>query len=228
MRRGKHWPIPERELLDGASLALKNADRLCKDARMAFNNDRFSTAMALSVLALEEYGKCLLLYEAKTKQRMITEDIWHKEFENHEAKLDAILRVLSSFPLPPKLKEQGDKDLLHFKKLFQKWRNRKLESIYLDWDAATGMWYNYDDRPDTEKKNDAKEVLELTEDWFKRFTENMGDLAFATRKEKIEALRSGKAHCFCDSCGLIMWNEKEFLSHRRIFPNHAIQWYKNT
>ena len=36
MIKGKFWPIPEDKILDGTIIALKNADRLSKDAEILF------------------------------------------------------------------------------------------------------------------------------------------------------------------------------------------------
>src|SRR5574341_107397 len=222
MRRGKHWPIPHKELLDGAALALKNSERLCVDARVAFDNDRYSTALALSVLALEEYGKGLMLYEANTKITKIDADLWHSKFEKHEIKLDSILRVLDTFPISPELKQQHQEELKFLRNSFQKWKNAKMEAIYLDWDASTGTWYYYNDKPDTQKQEDAKEALELAERWLTIIKGTVGDFAFEKAKTKIESFKSGKAHCICQDCGLVITTLQQYSTHRNINPPHFV------
>lgn len=106
MKSGKHWPIPRDQLTDGSILALKNANRLIEDARSAFENKRYPIALSLSVLALEEFGKCLLLWEAASTDKIITSEIWRNEFKNHEAKLNAIVQTVKSIPTSPANKDE--------------------------------------------------------------------------------------------------------------------------
>lgn len=219
------WTIPNEILLDGSSLALKNTDRLLKDARILFDNKRYSTSLALSVLALEEFGKCLLLFEAMTKRSKVTSNMWRKHFMNHNVKLNAILRIIELFPPSPEYKDELDKESKELAKLVEKWGATKIQAIYVDWDNQTKNWFCYDEKVDEDKMKDSREVLNLVERWFKAFSEHLGEVVFATKQEKIEALRSGKAYCFCHDCGLVMINERELAGHLK--TNHRIAWYSS-
>lgn len=222
MRRGKHWPIPIKELINGSVLALKNVDRLSTDARIAFDNNRFSVAFALAVLAIEEYGKSLLLLEARKKNRVITEDIWHNEMEKHDKKIDAIIRILKSYG---PITEESEKQFKQVHNELKNWLNLKMDALYLDWDGGAGKWYNYDDKKNEIKKR-AEKAVKRIEEWIKRYTASLGDLPFATTKEKIAMLRSGQAYCYCDDCGQVMMNEREFVSHIRRKRGHLVKWFK--
>lgn len=227
MKSGKHWPIPRDQLSDGSILALKNANRLIADARTAFESRRYAIALSLSVLGLEEFGKCLLLWRARSTDKAITAEIWHKTFKSHEAKLNAIAQTIKSIPPSPEIKDELDKELPQFIELLQKWKNLKMEGIYLDWDEAAGKWYNFNDKPDEEKSKDAEEVLVLSERLLRAFIEETGDLPFTTIKERIQLLHEHKAHWVCENCGTVMMNESEFVSHRTLYPEHHLKFFKN-
>lgn len=99
MIKGKYWPIPEDKIFDGSIITLKNADRLSKDAKILFENKKYSSATALSTLALEEFGKhCLLVRdEFSHYPRRIDTKIWHNEFEDHKTKLNSIIKHIRKF-----------------------------------------------------------------------------------------------------------------------------------
>ena len=84
MIKGKNWPIPSDRIFDGAVISLKNAYRLAKDAEILLKEKKFSTAISISALALEEFGKhCLLAEDEESNHpRKIDTKIWnecHKE-----------------------------------------------------------------------------------------------------------------------------------------------------
>ena len=50
-------PLASSEIAEGINAARKNSARLAKDARLLFDNERYASAVALSILAIEEAGK---------------------------------------------------------------------------------------------------------------------------------------------------------------------------
>ena len=50
-------PLSASEIAEGINAARQNATRLVKDARLLFDNKSYTSAVALSILAIEEAGK---------------------------------------------------------------------------------------------------------------------------------------------------------------------------
>lgn len=222
MRRGKFWPIPLKELINGSILASKNASRLTKDARFVFDNNRFSIAFVLSVHAIEEWGKCFLLLEARNNKKDVTPEVWHQEMENHDKKIDAVIRFLYK-PLTYEDEPWARK----YHRKIKDWLNLRLDALYLDWDGSKGMWYLADDGMLDIKKH-AEEALKEVETLLERYLKLAGEFAFATTKERMEALRNGTAYCFCDACATVMMDVREFLVHTKKRSIHSgfVHWFK--
>ena len=74
------------EISDGINAALTNGRRLLKDAKLMLENERFPTALALAVLAIEERGKSQILKNLalRTDPTGLSE-AW-KNYRNHRAK----------------------------------------------------------------------------------------------------------------------------------------------
>lgn len=227
MIKGKHWPIPQDKLFDGARISLKNSGRLLKEAKHAFNNNQYSTSLSLATLALEELGKHMMIFDAITTKRAISEYIWKNEFENHGKKLLMIPKYLKKFS--KSLTTQQAKTFVRMENLVKKLAVQKLEALYVDWDAKNGNWYYYDDKPKTEKLSNDKEALQLAEwaiDGYIRET-NLGDLIFLPKKKILDLFDQRKIHAFCDSCGLVMINRPELLMHHHLYPDHKIGFHKS-
>jgi AbiV family abortive infection protein len=50
-------PLTSSQIAEGINAARKNSARLAKDARLLFDNERYASAVAMSILAIEEAGK---------------------------------------------------------------------------------------------------------------------------------------------------------------------------
>lgn len=229
---GNNWPIPINEMIDGAVICLKNANRLTDDSTLAFDNERYSTSISLSVLALEEMGKVYLLLDATKNNRSITKKIWHDEFESHIKKLQSLPNYLSTFV--ENQSTTSKKELERFTIFLKLLSQKKLESFYVDWNATENNWFYFDDHETlSQKRMLASEALRSTSWLIKNHVEGMEDdheLKFMTIHERNQLLLQGKIHCFCNQCGSILLDAKEFVNHHRTFSSHLgrISWHFNT
>lgn len=221
------WTIPQNVLIDGSILALKNTDRLIEDSRVAFNHDRYSISLTLSVLALEEFGKHLMLFDYAHSKKQITQSKWKNDFSDHKTKLKSITKTLSKFSRlkndPTALKANEKLRILLMELL-----NEKLEGIYLDWNEQKKEWKNYDDLPLDIRKRRSSYVLNVAVRFLNIYIGARGDIPFTTTKEKISLFRARKIHAICDTCAVILLTEVDIRTHGRIFPSHSrLTWYKN-
>ncbi len=79
----EHSDLPQldqKTLRDGYSLCLANARRLISDARALQSTDRYTSAHLLVILALEELGSAIRLYEAARVGVQDWEGWWRKYF----------------------------------------------------------------------------------------------------------------------------------------------------
>jgi len=78
--------LSPKELANGMSIAMRNAERLCDDASLLLENRRFASAAALAVLAIEEAGKLSILRRlaTATTDAMIA-SCW-REYRSHTHK----------------------------------------------------------------------------------------------------------------------------------------------
>ncbi|MBL7165041.1 MAG: AbiV family abortive infection protein [Dehalococcoidales bacterium] len=98
------------QIVEGTNAACANAKRLLHDAKLMFESDRYPTAVALSILSIEESGKVpilRLLSLANTQESAISK--W-KEYRSHTSN-----NVLWSFP---SFAAKGARTLEEFKPLF--------------------------------------------------------------------------------------------------------------
>jgi len=66
--------------------ATQNAERLAKDARLLFDNERYASSLALSILSIEESGKCRILRElALARDDKELRECW-REYRSHTKK----------------------------------------------------------------------------------------------------------------------------------------------
>lgn len=228
MIKGKFWPIPEDKILDGTLLALKNADRLSKDAKILFENKKYSSAIALSTLALEEFGKhCLLLREEFTNhQRQIDTKIWHNEFENHKAKLNSIIEHIRKF-LTRANEIEAKKQIDELEQYLLRLADTKIQTLYVDWDGENNDWFYYDDCEN--KEEDAKEAVKTIQWMIENYIYELGgdrDLIFTLPMKIIELLQQNKIHGMCKKCGMLLFNGTELVTHRNVC-SQFVSWYWN-
>jgi len=229
MIKGSNWPIPSDRILDGAIISLKNAYRLAKDAEILLKEKKFSTAISISTLALEEFGKHCLLEEDEENNhpREIDAKIWHDEFEGHQNKLEAITRRLKKFSNPKDQEKQRKLDELN--QYLIDLSKTKLKALYVDWDGQNNDWYYFDDDSPT-KEEEAKKAVSSAIFAIEKYIEDVeGDIDLVlTEPKKISVLLDQrKIHCFCKVCSRIMITRDEFISHNNICRN-VPSWYWNS
>ncbi len=127
--------IPREALLEGAKLCIENGLRLRKDAEILFQNKAYSTAHVSAVFSIEEFGKSVFLSRRYYKGIGVTDDEYEKIFTKHPAKISFFLEQTAD--LLPNV-EDRDETIELFKRLGREEHERKMKSIYVDFDA--GKW----------------------------------------------------------------------------------------
>lgn len=74
-----------QEAADGMNAAIQNAARLIRDAEILFQNERYATALSLSILAIEESGKVTIIRFLLACPDDQIKSAW-KDYRNHRAK----------------------------------------------------------------------------------------------------------------------------------------------
>ena len=214
------WTIPDDDVVDGFMVCLKNARRLSQDAKLMFNNNRYSTCIHLAVLALEELGKTYMLLLAASKNQVITERTWNKEFRVHQQKLATVVECLETFSENDSAKAKQMREKL---KIFLNEISRlKMEAMYVDWDSTKKQWRYFDEQKG-DKQRLAKEVLRANAaliDPLIRGLESDGDFIWLPIKEKIKLILQHKASAFCHSCGEVMIAPVDIRRHDMLYPHH--------
>lgn len=221
---GKKWPIPLKKIMDGSSLSLKNAERLLKDAKNAKANNNYELTISQAILALEELGKALILWECVETNTKIDKKFWHNNLEYHEKKLTGITENLKKFT--PTGHIQAKKQLVKMEKLLKKFAGKKLQAIYLDWDPSKNDWFLFSEKSKPTRKKEAAEVFTLAE-WLIQGYSRDGQFITERSDKVIQMLKSKNVHAFCRTCSKTMFTIKEILFHRRLFHGHVINFVKN-
>ena len=223
-----YWIIPEKEVLDGSKLALKNADELYKSAKILLDNQRFVHALSVATLALEEFGKHCILVEHAMSKTKIDSKFWYNTIKIHEKKLNAIPNHLEQFPSPS---EKAKKDLQRYRKYLLKLSKMKLEHLYVDWDSINKKWVLVTNSKSIEDK--AKFAVETAHWTIEKYLEDMQwdrELLFMSSKDVISLIKKKKIHAFCNVCSIVMLDNIELLTHRKKFQEHdsKVSWHYNT
>ncbi len=214
----KNWVIPEKEILDGSKLALKNADELYKSAKILFDNKRYVHALSIATLALEEFGKHCILKEHAMSSTKIDSKFWFDTITKHDKKLHAIPDHLGLYQNST---EHQKKELQRYRKYLLKLNKMKLEHLYLDWDDINKKWSLIVNSKSIEEK--AKFAVETAHWTIEKYIEDVSwdrELLFMPNKEIISNFKNKKIHAFCGTCSNVMLNTSELQSHRKIFPEH--------
>ena len=210
--------------MDGSLVSLKNAKRLLADAKLLFDNHKNSGALANATLALEELGKGLILWEAREKNRTIDKNTWVDELEGHKNKLLAIPKNLKKFSDPNNTLQK--RKLAEMESFLQRLSKKKLEAVYVDWDASKNEWFLYDEKTTKEKRKDAKEALDLAKWAIKGYLRD-GDLITERIETVIQMVNNKNVHAVCDTCFSVMRSMNQVLIHRQTWPDHKIGFRKN-
>lgn len=130
-------PIPNSELKEGIRLSIENAERLVKDAEILYDNNRHMSASYLSITALEEEGKAIILLSRLLALKDITKEDWKENMLHHQPKIIAVQETISKYRIVSLIVKHGQKrrvDPADFAKFLLKSKGRY---IYVDWDFVT-------------------------------------------------------------------------------------------
>ena len=81
-------PIPPEEQPEGIRLSIENCKRLVTDAKILFDNKRYSSAIMLLILAKEEFAKALLLLNHEKDGLELSVNKVKEYFSDHEIRLE--------------------------------------------------------------------------------------------------------------------------------------------
>src|SRR4030043_454493 len=90
-------PIPNSELREGIRLSIENAERLIKDAEILYDNNRHTSASYLSITALEEEGKAIILLNRLLAGKDVTKEDWEESMLHHQPKIIAVQETISKY-----------------------------------------------------------------------------------------------------------------------------------
>lgn len=223
-----YWIIPDNEVLNGAKLALKNADELNKSANILFENDRFVHALSIATLALEEFGKHCILKEHEMSNTVVDSKLWDSTIKNHEEKLKAIPAHLEQTPIESS--EEVKKVLKKYKKYLLELSKLKLEHFYLDWNSVNKEWALVENSKSIKEK--AKFAINTANWTIEKYLEDLQwdrELLFTPHKEIIKLFENKKVHAFCNLCSTPFITRSELLYHRKFFKEHdaKVSWHYN-
>lgn len=86
-------PLPPASASTGVAAALRQARELLSDAQLLLENGRSATALAIAILALEEFGKALLIVEIAEELDPAKRAALWKQLRQHKAKTPGIGQV---------------------------------------------------------------------------------------------------------------------------------------
>jgi len=142
MKLSNQYDIPYADIPSGIELSLKNSDRHRVDAELLAKEERYNSAIPLITLAVEEFGKALLLSEYFEKNASILNKEGLRIFSNHRKKIDKVLEYVENtvksrtiktrskdseniFHIPEEFDEQSFKNRMWYVD-YQKTQNPKL------------------------------------------------------------------------------------------------------
>lgn len=120
--------IAYHTLKDCAMYSLLNAEQLAQDAEFLHKKRRYMSALALTVLSLEESGKSMMASEHLSGKADVTVEEYDRRFLNHSAKIQMVLRGLRVHPLVAESLEW------HYEHL-------KTEAFYVNYDGQYRKWF---------------------------------------------------------------------------------------
>lgn len=84
-------PLTAAQGNDGIKAAVRNGRELLEDAKLLLRHSRWARAAALSVLAMEEFGKVAIIRDIiAAKEPKTLKDAWGR-YRNHIAKVDVYI-----------------------------------------------------------------------------------------------------------------------------------------
>lgn len=141
------FPIPSERCQEGASHCLDNAIRLLQQSILLFRNEMYLTSCGLAIIAIEEIGKGMELFEAFRSEEDVTKAKWNKltRYGAHLRKIrtgrsiamkhmeDRFQSILPRLRRLPESKYEEARRVLA--KHYQWW---KKQCFYVDWNQ--GNW----------------------------------------------------------------------------------------
>lgn len=218
---GNNWPIPEKKLVDGGNLSLKNAIKLLNLANELFNkeNPEYNISIYLAVISLEELGKAIMLIESAEAHEKIYKTKWKNKFENHKSKILAAVNHIKKFvdEEDPELENKLEK-LNELKSFSLNIVNEKLATLYIDWNAERNNWDFYEEQSELKKRAKTELILKHA-DWLVRHYSKSIPERTAVILEMVEV---GLAYGYCKNCDLKLTNLESIKIHHKKFPDHKI------
>lgn len=159
--------IPFEELQEGIRLCTRNVERLVKDATILYEVGSYGHALALAILAMEEYAKKIVLVARKTHPDKFEGQI-RRAFRDHDFKLQLALDALMrEFPDAP----SGEQVASMVRDLASRISSLKQVSLYVDYDKKLG-WFD-PNKADYENVagvqiNYAQELVTKVDAWLER------------------------------------------------------------
>lgn len=216
MSNGNNWPIPQAQLQDGSNLAVNNANRLLDTANKLFKMEKpdYGACIFLSVIALEELGKGLMLSDAAENKKKITRKIWHDKFEFHKPKIKASINYIGKFVTN---NDPNRKQKLQSLKKLEEYSldilNEKMASIYLDWNAENNNWDYVEEKTKTMLRADAQRLLKHANWMISAFTKAPPYRARTT----IALVKAGLVYAECNKCDFKSSDLKTIKEHSKKF-----------
>lgn len=129
--------IPAEKLDTGILPCATNVDCLLRDAELLLKDNSYGHAIALSVLAMEEYAKKQILLAARLNPGKFDNEV-RDAFLSHNLKLQlAVWMLMQEYPDVP----GGEEFKQTVMDMAAKLESLKLVSLYVDYDDSLG-WFD--------------------------------------------------------------------------------------
>jgi len=215
---GNNWPIPKNKLKDGSSLAINNANRLLDTANVLFKmeNPDYGASLFLSVIAIEELGKGIMLFQACENDEKIDKETWRKKFEYHKPKIKASIDFIRKF-----VKDDDPDRKLRLKSLddLEKYSldilDEKMASLYVDWDAIVNNWDYVEERSKISLKADAQRLLKHADWMISHFSKSPPYRTQTT----IALVKAGFVSALCSKCDFKSSDLEKIKEHAKDFSD---------
>ena len=122
-----------RQIRRGMELCNDNVVRLMRNAAIALKDHQWAATVYQAVLAMEEQGRLLLLYEAYIDGVIIDKEMWRIMFGDHRKKITAAAAAFFIQRDKRKWRRTLDKMGAEFQEL-------KERALYVNFDSRTNRW----------------------------------------------------------------------------------------
>lgn len=219
------WIIPNKKIVDGYGLSLKNAKKLLIIAQDLFDKKEYAVCIFLAVIAIEELGKGILLMQKRDET--IDNLVWNETFLKHMPKALAAVNNIREFVEKddPELKNKLQK-LDELEQYIREHELKKLDALYLDWNTERKDWDYYDEKSEPMRRSEASLILSNAK-WL--ITGYLQDGKIITERAHVvlEMVRVRLAHGHCKNCDLRINDLETIKKHNKEFPDHQIRFTEN-